>query len=278
MDQLKDFLRQCVKYRFWIAFGVSLLLPIAGYFVGAGVINAETTKREGEIKTVKSDVGKYTSGPVVNAQYPPMAAQKKEELSKDVSATWRELFARQEPLLKWPEDVEDKFRKWGRKYPTDVDKGQVQATLIDYTISYPNFVSKIYKTFKPFNYDSPDGGGIVAAPDEKMLLRPAVFSADAPPELGKVWAEQERLWVVTALLDVVAKVNDSVGAKDWDSAIVKQLNLVEVGAQTDQDQVSIVKNQTLVPSDPLYPDGVAPPPPDDLAAARRVVRVARTPR
>ncbi len=90
-----------------------------------------------------------------------------------------------------------------------------------------------------------------------MLLKPAPFSPDNPPEFGKVRAEQERLWVVTALLDVVAKVNDSVGAKDWDGAIVKQINALEVGSQTAQDQKSLAKGETLVPADPLLPEGAA---------------------
>ncbi len=73
MDQLKDFLKQCVKYRFWIAFGISLLLPMIGYFVGVGTIVEATTKREGEIKSAKTDIGKYTSPGIVNAQYQPIA-------------------------------------------------------------------------------------------------------------------------------------------------------------------------------------------------------------
>ena len=247
MDQLKVFLRQCVKYRFWIAVGVSLLLPIIGYFVGAPAMWTATDTQEKAIKGAKTEIGKYTSPGIVNGQYQPIAAQKKEALTKDVDATWRKLFALQEPLLKWPEVVEPEFRKWGRKYPNGIDPNQVQKAIIDYTIDYPNFVSNVYKTFKPFNPE--DGKGIVAAPEEKMLIMPAPFTAEAPPELGAVWAEQERLWVMTALLDVVAKANDSVGAKDWDGAIIKQINVIEVGTQTAQDQKSMAKGVALVPAD-----------------------------
>ena len=257
MDQLKDFLRQCVKYRFWIAFGVSLLLPMIGYFVGSGAIKAETTKQEAAIKVAKTDVSKYSSGSVINAQYKPEADKKKAVLDQDVDATWRKLFTVQEPLLKWPSEVEEKFRKWGRKYPAEVDANQVQATIVDYVIAYPEFVSRIYKIFKPFNFD--DGSGIVVAPEMNALLTPAPFSQDAPPDLGKVWSEQERIWVVTALLDVIGKVNDSVGAKDWDGAIIKQIIAVEVGSPADQDQMSMVKGAELVPAETLAPEGTAAP-------------------
>ncbi len=258
MDQLKVFLRQCVKYRFWIAFGVSLLLPAIGYFVGFSTINAETTKREGEINAASKEIVKYKTPGIVNGQYQPAATAKKEALIQDVDATWRRCFSSQEPLLKWPAPVEERFRKWGRKYPTDVDRNQIQSTIIDYTVAYPEFVEKIYTIFKPFNFD--DGSGIVVAADSKALLAPASFSQDAPPDLTKIWAEQERLWVVTALLDAVAKVNESVDAKDWEGAIVKQINALDVGAPTDQDQKSMAKGETLVPADTLA-DPSSPPPP-----------------
>jgi hypothetical protein len=259
MDQLKVFLKQAVKYRFWIAFGISLLLPIIGYFVGSGAINAETTKREAEIKGANTEVVKYTTPGIVNGQYQPLAATKKEALVQDVDSTWRKLFATQEPLLKWPPEVQERFRKWGRKYPEGVDPNQIRSTLIDYTVAYPEFVDKIYKIVKPFNFD--DGSGIVVAPEPKALLGTAEFKQESPPDLTKVWAEQERLWVVTALLDAIAKVNESVAAKDWDGAIVKQINLLEVGSSKDQDQKSIAKNELLAPPDPLNdPKATTPPP------------------
>ena len=219
MDQLKTFFRQCAKYRFWIAVGVSLLLPMIGYFVGSGAYVEATTKREAEIKSADTDVAKYTAPNQPNPDYTKLVGEKKETLAKDVDSTQRKLYQLQEPLLKWPEVVESKFRTWGRKWPEDIDRGQIQAAISDYTIAYPDFVTRVYQTVKPWNPEN--GQGIVLVPDQAALIKPAPFTPEAPPELGKVWAEQERLWVVTALLDVVAKVNQDAGAKDWDGAWIK---------------------------------------------------------
>jgi hypothetical protein len=257
MDQLKDILRQCVKYRFWIAFGVSLLLPMIGYFVGVGGIVSAKDKAQGEITKAKSEIGKYTAPGIVNGQYQPLAAQKNLALVKDVDESWRELRAIQEPLLRWPEEVAPKFLLWGRKYPTDVDPGEVTRTLVDYTFAYPNFVSQIYKVFKPFNYE--DGTGIVVAPDEASLLKPVDYSSHNAPDLTKVWADQERLWVVTALLDAIARINETVKAKDWDGAIVKEIRVLEVGSPSDMDQKSIAEGITPVPADPLTRPGAPAP-------------------
>ncbi|WP_435017034.1 hypothetical protein TA3x_004621 [Tundrisphaera sp. TA3] len=256
MDQVKVFLRQCVKHRFWIAVGISMLLPMIGYFLGIGPIVEATTKAEGEIKNADTEVKKYNSPGLPNSQYPPIVKEKTELLTKDVDATWQKLFEQQEPLLRWPAVVEPQFRAWGKKWPENVDRGVVTQAIVDYTIAYPDFVTKLYKSFTP--WDPLEGTGIVAAPEEQILIRPAAFDPAVPPELGKVWAEQERLWVVTALLDVVRKVNDSVGAKDWDGAIIKQINGIEVGTQLAQDQVSIARGETLEPAQDLFPEGQEP--------------------
>ncbi len=252
MDQVKVFLRQCVKYRFWIAFGVSLLLPMIGYFVGSGALIGATVARENDIKKAKTDIQPYLAANPPNADYSKLVEVKKVALTSDVDATWRKLYGLQEPLLKWPEVVEEKFRTWGRKWPENVDRGQVQQAIIDYTIAYRDFLGRVYQTFKPWNPE--DGTGIVFAPAMDALLQPAPFSSDAPPELGKVWAEQERLWVATALFDVVSKVNDSVGAKDWDGAIIKQILSVEIGTATAEDQKSLAKGVALAPAPVLTPD------------------------
>ena len=91
---------------------------------------------------------------------------------------------------------------------------------IDYIAAYTDYVDMVYKTFKPFDYET--GEGIVVAAPKEALLRPAVFSDEHLPGLGKIWAAQERLWIQRTLLEVVAEVNKN--AKDWDTAIIRQID------------------------------------------------------
>jgi hypothetical protein len=241
MDQLKEILKQAIKYRFWIAVGVSALLPMIAYLVGSGPIQKKADDEGKAITSAEKDVKQYASGTIPNGQYKGIVAEKTEELTKDVNDSWKKLYARQAPLLTWPERVQDRFRTWGRKWPTEVDASTVQLTIIDYVNVYPAFVTEVYKSFKPF--DPIEGTGIVSAAPEAVLLRPATFTQEAPPSLGKVWAAQERLWIQRTLLDVVAQVNKN--AKNWDGAIIKQINALEVGTALAQDQRSIAKGDTL---------------------------------
>jgi hypothetical protein len=241
MDQVKEFLRQAIKHRFWIAVGISALLPMIAYAVGSGPIRDEAKKRTDEIDKAEKGVEKYKRKGVTNGQYKPIVDEKKAELAKDVDASWRKLYARQERLLDWPKNVQDRFRKWGRKWPENEDPSAVELAIIQYEQDYPAFVTKVYQTFHPF--DPIEGTGIVAAPSETQLLTPLTFKEQDHPSLGTVWSAQERLWAQRALLSVVADVNRN--AKDWDSATIKQVNSIDVGTSTAQDQVSLGQGVAL---------------------------------
>ncbi len=118
----------------------------------------------------------------------------------------------------------------------------------------PSTSRSLRDSFHPF--DPTEGTGHRGRAPPAVLLKPAPFTIENPPELGKVWAAQERLWVQRTLLQVVAQVNKN--AKDWDSAIIKQINMLEVGSTAAQDQISIAKGQTLEEAPPLLPPGVSP--------------------
>lgn len=286
MDQLKEFLRQAVKHRFWIAVGVSALLPLIAYFTASGAIKAKALAAETKVKSAHSDVQKYRSPGLPNDQYKPIADQKIDALTQDVNKAWRQLYARQAPLLTWPENIQEYFRRWGRMWPENVDPNLVQNVILDYVNTYPAYVDQVYNSFSPWKAgdlsqidvsssgltkeeqqtkfealkkEAEAGTGLVAAPPKEALLKPSVFNTTTPPTLGQVWEAQEKLWVQGALLDVIANVNAKAKAKDWESAPVKQITGLEIGSETAQDQQSLAAGEALVePEDLLQPGAEAP--------------------
>src|SRR5439155_13220160 len=82
MDQLKDILKQAIKHRFWIAVGISALLPIIAYAAGSGAIKQKAIEETNAINAANTEVRKYSTGVVPNAQYKPIVDEKKEELVK----------------------------------------------------------------------------------------------------------------------------------------------------------------------------------------------------
>jgi hypothetical protein len=250
-EQLKEFLRQVIKYRFWISVSIAALFALIAYFMGSGPVKAQAAKAITEITAAEGAVKKFQSLTVPTEAYKPIVVEKTEIVNKDVNKAWRELYNRQAPLLTWPETVQDRFRKWGRKWPETEDPGRVQIGYVDYTEAYPAYVEMVYKTFVPFNYET--GEGIVAAPPKEALLRPVQFSVEDRPDLGKVWAAQERLWIQHTVLDVIKQVNKD--AKNWDTAIIKQIEMLEVGNPLAQDQKSLANAEELKKADEILAPG-----------------------
>jgi hypothetical protein len=241
MDKVKDILRKMVQYRFWILVGIASLMPMVAYFASAGSIKEATAKAEGDINSAKTDVGKYTSGLIPNAEYKTLTEERTAVLAKSVNEAWRRLYAQQEPLLDWPDEVEKDLKAWGPKWPEDVDDAYIAQTINTYVQVYPQYVDRVYQSFRPFDYV--EGTGLVAAPPKEGLLRPVTFSVANPPTLGKVWAAQQKLWIQNTILDVVDKVNGP--AQTWDDAPIKQITALEAATPKAQDQQSAVKGDVL---------------------------------
>ena len=269
MDQLKVFLTQVVKYRFWVAIGISVLLPVIAYFVSAGALSEQEKAKTAEIKGAYDKVQKYRSGTVQNNQWTQEVTSKTNLMTQDVNASWRKLYDKQAPLLTWPKRVEPKFLEWGRKYPEGVDPQRVRDVVLEYIADYDAYVDEVYASFKPFN--SEDGTGIVSAAPRDFLLAPESFRdrEDNPPSLGEIWSAQEKLWIQRTILDVVAKVNEKAKAKDWDSAIVKQIIMLDVANPDALDQRSAAKSEEVLEDAPaiLLPGEAAAPKDAEAAAA-----------
>jgi len=245
MDQVKEILAQMIKYRFWIAVGIGSLLPIAAYFSVAGTIQKEAEEQKAAIKSAKEGVAKFRSGRVINHEYKPIVIDRKAQLKAEVEAVWRKLYERQVPLLRWPELVHEQFSSWGRQWPDEeiASEAEVQLAINTYTENYRKFVDQeVYPRFNPFNYET--GEGVVSAPPVEQLIQPVNFNPSTPPKLPEVWAAQEKLWIQSVLLDVVAEVNK--GAKTWDEAALKQINQLNVANASAQDQISLAQGIELV--------------------------------
>jgi hypothetical protein len=243
MDQVKKFLKILVANRFWILCAVAALIPMIGYFTGKGKIATATDAKTKDIESAYKGVDSYKSGKLPNPQWKSLADAKTAKLTEEVNVAWKKLYEKQAPLLKWPVDrVEETLRRWGRKYPDAKEADQIPDMIQDYINFYPEYVTSIHKSFRPFDFQ--DGKGVVVSPDETALLRPDKFEISKLPNLDRLWKEQEKLWVSQAVLDVVNQVNKS--AQTWDQAPIKQLITLEVACDAALDPMSKTKGVVLV--------------------------------
>jgi hypothetical protein len=259
MDQLKQYLKIALQYRFWILVGIASVLPLIAYAVGGPALKTQEKQERDKIEAALKDVEQFSSGDKPTAAYKKVVEDKKAILEKDVNATWRTLYERQAPLLTWPEEVQSTMQEWGDQWPEKVDIQRVNQTIIDYTYVYKPFVEQVYKSFKPF--DPETGEGIVVAPPSDFLLQPFSFEVRSGtiPTLGKVWNAQRKLWVQRTILDVIAKVNQKAGAKDWSTAAIKQILDLQVANDSAIDMRSLAKGVALEDAPEIVAPGTEAP-------------------
>src|SRR5262249_4700941 len=146
-EQVKQILRQVIRFRFWISVGIAALFAGIAYFMGSGPVKAKAATEVNAIKGALTEVQKYAQPSVPTDQYKPIVEEKTEVATKDVNIAWKELYDRQAPLLTWPETVKERFLKWGRKWPEGEDPGRVNLAIVDYIYAYPEYVDMVYQTF-----------------------------------------------------------------------------------------------------------------------------------
>ena len=93
-------------------------------------------------------------------------------------------------------------------------------------------------------------------PPRKYCSGPPCFPTNKCPVSSKIWSAQERLWIQRTLLEVVREVNKN--AKDWNSAIIRQIEAIQVGNPDAQDQRSLAKNEELQESETILAPGETP--------------------
>lgn len=266
MDQVKKYLKIAVANRFWILCVVAALVPMIAYFVGNGKIVTQTDAKAKDIDSAYKGVDPYKSGKLPNPEWKSLADAKTAKLTEEINVAWKKLYERQAPLLRWPLDrVEEKFRAWGRRHPEakEASPDDVQLVIQDYVNFHPEYVTSIYKSFRPFDFEK--GDGVIISPPEAALLRPEKFEISKAPKLGVIWKEQEKLWVSQAVLAVVNEVNKS--AKTWDQAPIKQIVRLEVACEGAQDPMSKTKGVTLVDAPAILAPGEEAAPVEEEASA-----------
>ena len=119
MDQLKSFVATASKYGFWIGTALVLLLSVGIWYVSTGTLVEATDSATGrldgkvrQINTVNAELDQ-TPNESSHAEMRNMV----EERQKEVLASWRTLFNRQEPHLKWPSDpryerLVNRYKDW----------------------------------------------------------------------------------------------------------------------------------------------------------------------
>ena len=76
MEQVKEFLRQVIKYRFWISISVAALFALIAYMVGSSPVRAKADAETKKITAALTEVKQYVSTAIPTDAYKPIVEEK----------------------------------------------------------------------------------------------------------------------------------------------------------------------------------------------------------
>ena len=78
MEQVKEVVRQIIKYRFWISIGVAALFGLIAYFMGSGPVQRTGRRRRPtKSRRPRTRSRQYTSPTIPTKEYEPIVVRRR---------------------------------------------------------------------------------------------------------------------------------------------------------------------------------------------------------
>ncbi len=231
MDKLKPVL----AHKFWIFFGIVLILPLVGYFMTKGGLAKEIEDRRTSLNTTFTGIPAGVDS--ANDQWIAQGKLANEKLELHNRQANKALWDVQYAKMRWPKDVAPIMR--GAEYfkPVPPEKGGSKAA-DKYQDAYPEELRRLWEIVDPL-----DDGQNQRDSNKRRKISFAMASlqqvnyakwVDLPPTFEEIWPCQEDIWLQTELLNAVARVN--ANAQSITDAYIKQLGKITLfGGTTQKD-------------------------------------------
>ena len=240
MEQLK----LAWVYRFWIVVGIVAIMPIISYVVDTRDLAKTAQKQANDLKAQKEQLEKGAQGPNPNDNWAQEVTALKESLYGQVGVAWVDLYKKQLDVMTWPAAVKDEYIAAGEEGVVDVNTRDTYQRL--YLAQY----NDLFKIVEPLDQK---GKGLVQMELNivEKYVQPWALEVQDPPTVPEAWLAQEDIWLLRALLTVVAQANE--GSTKLQESAVKEISEIRIGNDASLDSQAKAKKEQLSPR------GNAPP-------------------
>ncbi|MEQ1935817.1 MAG: hypothetical protein ABL962_18325, partial [Fimbriimonadaceae bacterium] len=231
MDKLKPVL----AHKFWIFFGIVLILPMVGYFMTKGGLAKEIEDRRSSLNTTFTGIPAGVDSP--NDQWIAQGKVENEKLELHNRLANKALWDVQKAKMRWPKDVAPIMAKAEYFKPVPPEQGGSKAA-DKYQDAYPEELRQLWEIVDPLDdgqnqRDSNKRRKISFAMSSLQQVNYAKW-VDLPPTFDEIWPCQEDIWLQTELLSAVARVN--ANAQSITDSYIKQLGKITLfGGATQKD-------------------------------------------
>lgn len=212
MDKLKPI----ITHRFWILFGLALILPFVGYWMATSKLAAEITERWDTLD--KAHAGIPTGAGSPNDSWITAVQQYNQKRAARNKQAHRLLWNRQTELCYWPEDIRADMEQCA--YRGAIESGEAVTRVPNlYREDYETEVRRVWHLAEPL--DPYTMTGKLEFPLEMMPRVPISEWQNRAPTFQEIWDAQEDLWLLTDLFQAISRVN--AGANSIADAHVRKI-------------------------------------------------------
>lgn len=201
MDKLKPVLKQI----FWILFGIALLIPVIGWFLGTGTMAEAIEQRISTLNGLNPTPG----ATVPNDSWITQVAAIKEEREKRLETASDYLWSQQRQYMTWPRRMQPEVE--GKLFEEAIDVRGLEI----YRRGFNQQVDELRAIVDPYEIDE-----MTYRPRGKVALEYAALPLPeatsqwpgGPPTSKEVWYLQEDIWLLRGLLESVRDTNLRAGS------------------------------------------------------------------
>ncbi len=196
-----DKLQPLIAHRFWICFGIAVIIAPVGHYMASGELDEKTAAKTSEVE------GKFNNIPneqKISESYNQTIIKSFEKLNAEQkklvdNATGR-LRTTQKKYMTWPKEVSDGMSKLNyRQAPPNPNLTYFYAQ------AYPSELARLRKIVTPF--DPKTGEGKLQVPSGVLPTANTSTWSSLLPKSDDIWDAQEDVWLTQSILEAVAAVN-----------------------------------------------------------------------
>ena len=213
-------LQPILTHKFWIVFGLALILPPVGWWGASGDLSQKIESRTGTLDTLKVLPG----GKNANQQWIDEVKKWNEVAKERNQFANLNLWTVQKHLMVWPDDIRATMATC--KFRQEHDDAAARSNVPSYYVDdYPHEVRRVWRIVEPVS----DEGAKVG----KLKLRletipqvPASRWKDLYPSWPEIWDAQEDLWLVASLFQVIRNLNE--GALSIGDSNIREISQIRL--------------------------------------------------
>lgn len=224
MDKLKPL----IVHKFWIILFIALLLPVIGWSMATGSLAKEIEERKSSIDQAFTDAQVPPNPP--NQTWSTALKQINEEKRKYNAESTKYLWEKQKELFVWPPDIATLMTETPHRGEISIKPRNL------YRSAYKFEILRAYKLANPFSLK--DGKGLVDLNPNIIPHVPFDKWRNVSPTSEDMWDAQEDVWLVSSIMEAIAKVNKDSGATNISESPIRQISVLELRGGTVGDDGS----------------------------------------